>query len=134
MPAPKPLAALGLCLTLAAPLAAQGWDTIETFGGAWDTNWGDVWVMPTAYGYEGTYATDNGRFWLEFTDHVFEGYWAEDMADVRCDQPYMGSHYWGRLQLANSDSYPGIEMLWGYCGDGRIDKVWTFRERLPDGL
>jgi len=116
------------------PLHAQQFDTIETFGGAWDTSWGDVWVMPEGPGYEGTYEDDNGRFWLEFTDHVYDGYWAEDMADVRCSTPVMGSYYWGRLQLSNNSSYPGIQMLWGYCETGRVDKVWSFRERLPDGL
>ena len=116
------------------PLHAQQFDTIETFGGAWDTSWGDVWVMPEGPGYEGTYEDDNGRFWLEFTDHVYDGYWAEDMADVRYSTPVMGSYYWGRLQLSNNSSYPGIQMLWGYCETGRVDKVWSFRERLPDGL
>ena len=119
---------------LTSPATAQGWESIETFGGAWDTNWGEVWAMPSGPGYEGTYTEDNGRFWLEFTDHVFEGYWAEDMADVRCDVEYMGSYYWGRLQLANSNSFPGFQVLWGYCDTGRVDKVWEFRERLPDGL
>ena len=119
---------------LAMPLAAQQWESIETFGGAWDTNWGDVWVFPSEGGYEGTYTEDNGRFWLEYTGHVFEGVWAEDMADVRCDTPNMGSYYWGRLQLGNSNSFPGFRMTWGYCDTGRIDKVWTFRERLADGL
>lgn len=119
---------------LAQPAAAQGWESMETFGGAWDTGWGEVWVMPTASGYEGNYSEDNGRFWLEFTGHVFEGYWAEDMADVRCDTPYMGSYYWGQLQLANSNTFPGFEVLWGYCATGRVDKVWPFHERLPDGL
>ncbi|MEM7441173.1 MAG: hypothetical protein AAF393_16370 [Pseudomonadota bacterium] len=119
---------------IGTPAFAQDWDTIETFGGAWETNWGEVWVYEQGPGYEGTYEEDNGRFWLEFTGHVFEGIWAEDMADQRCDTQQMGSYYWGRLQLANSNKYPGIEMLWGYCDTGRIDKIWTFSERLPDGL
>lgn len=126
-----PLAAL----SLATVTNAQQWESIETFGGAWDTNWGDTWVFPAGPSeYEGTYEADNGRFWVAFTDHVFEGYWAEDMSNERCDYPMMGTYYWGRLQLANSANYPGIEMLWGYCDTGRIDKVWAFRERLPDGL
>ena len=121
--------------TLAAlPVSAQQWESIETFGGAWDTSWGDVWVMPTGPGYEGTYEDDNGRFWLEFSDHVFEGYWAEDHANERCDYPVMGSYYWARLELGNSGNWPGFRMLWGYCDWGRLDKEWTFRERLPDGL
>lgn len=121
-------------LLAAHPLHAQQWDTIETFGGAWDTNWGETWVMPGGPGYEGTYTEDNGRFWLEFTGHVFEGIWAEDMANERCDYEVLGSYYWGRLELANSNDYPGIQMLWGYCDWGPLDKVWTFHERLPDGL
>ena len=121
------------CLT-AIPAQAQQWESIETLGGAWDTNWGDVWVMPTASGYEGTYTDDNGRFWLEFTGHVFEGAWAEDHSNERCDYPVMGSYYWGRLEFSNSDQFPGFRMMWGYCDWGYIDKVWSFRERLPDGL
>ncbi|RME13869.1 MAG: hypothetical protein D6801_10390 [Alphaproteobacteria bacterium] len=129
-------AAFLACALLApGPTAAGQWESIETFGGAWDTDWGAVWAFPSGpSGWRGTYAEDNGRFWLEFTDHVFEGYWVEDKADVRCDTPLDGSHYWGRLQLGNSARFPGFEMLWGYCDTGRIDKVWTFRERLPDGL
>jgi len=130
----RTIAASVAALSIAAPLAAQQWESIETFGGAWDTGWGETWAMPTGPGYEGTYSDDNGRFWLEFTDHVFEGYWAEDMADQRCDVAYMGSHYWGRLRLGNSDSYPGFQMLWGYCDTGRVDKIWEFYGRLPDGL
>ncbi len=118
----------------ASSVAAQDWADIETFGGAWDTDWGETWVLPTNFGYEGTYTHDNGRFWLEFTGHVFEGYWAEGESNVRCDVEYMGSYYWGRLQLANSDHYPGITMLWTYCREERFDKVWSFTERLPDGL
>jgi len=128
------LAAAAL-LAAAQTGAAQQWETIETFGGAWDTNWGEVWAMPSGpSGYEGNYTEDNGRFVLEFTGHVFEGYWAEDMADQRCDRPVLGSYYWGRLELGNSNSYPGFQMLWGYCDHGRVDKVWTFKERLPDGM
>lgn len=126
------LAAAGLMAAL--PGQAQQWETIETIGGAWDTSWGEVWILPNGPGYEGTYTEDNGRFVLEFTDHVFEGYWAEDMADQRCSRPVLGSYYWGRLQLGNSDRFPGFRMLWGYCDDGRVDKEWVFRERLPDGL
>lgn len=128
------LTAAACAALFALPLQAQQWESIETFGGAWDTNWGDVWVFPSGPGYEGTYDTDNGRFWLEFTGHVFEGYWAEDLADVRCNAPYLGSFYWGRLELANSNNFPGFQMTWGYCDTGRVDKIWTFRERLPDGL
>ncbi|MEC3862884.1 hypothetical protein VK792_16440 [Mesobacterium sp. TK19101] len=120
---------------LAAPAThAQQWDTIASFGGAWDTNWGDTWVLTGGPGYIGTYTDDNGRFWLQFTDHVFEGYWAEDSSDYRCDYPVMGSYYWGRLELANSSRFPGIQMAWGYCDWGNLDKAWTFRERLPDGM
>lgn len=119
---------------LSQPLAAQDWASIETFGGLWDTNWGETWAWQTDYGYQGSYEADNGTFWLEFTGHVFEGYWAEGHSDQRCDVEYMGSYYWGRLQLANSARYPGVEMTWGYCRSGRVDKVWQFRERLPDGL
>lgn len=129
-------ALIATCLSLATVSAshAQQWENIETFGGAWDTNWGEVFAMPNGSGYEGNYTEDNGRFWLEFTDHVFEGIWAEDMADQRCATPRLGSYYWGRLQLGNSNSFPGFEMLWGYCDQGRVDKVWQFHERLPDGL
>lgn len=123
-----------IAILAAQPLHAQDWATIETFGGAWDTNWGEVWVIPNEYGYEGSYAEDNGVFGLEFDGHVFVGFWVEDMADVECATPFNGSYYWGRLQLANSDTYPGIEMLWGYFDTGRVDKVWSFYERLPDGL
>mgnify|MGYP001555096296 CR=1 FL=1 len=123
-----------LALLTAPPLHAQQWETIETLGGAWDTDWGEVWVFPRGPGYEGNYTEDNGRFWLEFTGHVFEGYWAEDHANERCDTPYLGSYYWGRLELSNSEHFPGFLMLWGYCDWGRIDKVWSFYERLPDGL
>lgn len=129
-----PIPAALLALLTAAPLAAQGWETIETFGGAWDTGWGEVWAFPTDGGYEGTYTEDNGRFRLDYTGHVFEGYWAEDIADQRCDTPVLGSYYWGRLELGNSDDFPGFRMLWGYCATGRVDKTWTFHERLPDGL
>lgn len=118
---------------IAAPALAQDWATIETFGGAWDTEWGEVWVMPTGPGYEGTYTEDNGRFWLEYTGHVFEGWWAEDHASVRCDVEYMGSYHWGRLEMSNSDHYPGIMMRWGYCR-GPAEHFWSFYERLPDGL
>lgn len=127
-----PVATAAILFTQTA--GAQPWDTIETFGGAWDSSWGEVWVMPGGPGYEGTYTGDNGRFWLEFTDHVFEGIWVEDMSNERCATPYAGSYYWGRLELANSTAYPGFQMLWGYCDTGRIDKVWEFYERLPDGL
>lgn len=120
-----------LTALVSTSVAAQ--ESIETFGGAWDTNWGEVWVFETLGGYEGTYSTDNGAFALEFTGHVFEGFWVEDMADVECAVPFQGSYYWGRLQLANSPKYPGFEMVWGYC-DGPVGRVWEFRERLPDGL
>jgi hypothetical protein len=126
--------AAAFSLLASHPAHSQDWATIETFGGAWDTNWGDVWVMPNQYGYEGTYTEDNGFFGLEFDGHVFVGFWLEDKSDQPCDVPFEGSYHWGRLELSNSDTYPGIQMLWGYCGSGRIDKVWSFRERLPDGL
>jgi hypothetical protein len=58
-----------LALLATQPLVAQQWESIETFGGAWDTNWGDVFAMPTQSGYEGNYTEDNGRFWLEYTGH-----------------------------------------------------------------
>lgn len=116
------------------PLAAEQLATIETFGGAWDTNWGDVWAAPTQFGYEGTYTVDNGYFGLEFDGHVFAGFWLEDKSDQPCDVPFEGSYHWGRLELSNSDKHPGIKMYWGYCGEGRIDKVWSFYGRLPDGL
>ena len=119
---------------IAPPLVAQDWASTQTFGGAWDTNWGETWVNPTSFGYEGTYTEDNGRFWVEFTDHIYEGYWAEDLSGERCDVEYMGSYYWGRLQLSDASTFPGIQMLWGYCRDGRVDKQWQFTERLPDGL
>ena len=123
-----------LALLATQPLAAQQWESIETFGGAWDTKWGEVFAMPTQSGYEGNYTEDNGRFWLEYTGHVFEGIWAEDMADQRCATPQLGSYYWGRLELGNSQNFPGFQMLWGYCDQGRVDKVWQFYERLPDGM
>ena len=126
--------AAAAALFMSQPLHAQQWESIETFGGAWDSSWGDVWVMPSGPGYEGNYTEDNGRFWLEFTGHVFEGYWAEDLSNERCDTPVLGSYYWGRLELGNSDAYPGFQMLWGYCDWGRVDKVWAFHERIPDGL
>ncbi len=128
------LPAAAIAFLSAQPLMSQQLESIETFGGSWDTNWGEVWVMPTNYGYEGTYTNDNGVFWLEFTDHVFEGYWAEDFSDRRCETQVMGSYYWGRLELGNSQRYPGFQMFWGYCDTGRLDKIWTFQERLPDGL
>lgn len=121
-----------LAAALASPLQAQ--ESIETFGGAWATAWGELWALPSAGGYQGTYEEDNGRFELEFTGHVFEGVWAEDLSDHRCAVPMLGSYYWGRLELGNSSSFPGFQMLWGYCDTGRVDKVWTFHERLPDGL
>lgn len=119
--------------SLALPVQSQELATIETFGGAWDTSWGDVWVMPSEFGYQGTYTEDNGFFGLEFDGHVFAGYWIEDESSQPCDTPFEGSYHWGRLELSNSDTYPGIDMYWGYC-DERIDKVWAFYERLPDGL
>lgn len=131
---PSPLATLTALFLTAVPAGAQQWESIETFGGAWATNWGELWAMPSPGGYEGTYDTDNGRFVLEFTDHVFEGIWAEDMSDQRCSYPMLGSYYWGRLELGNSANFPGFQMLWGYCDTGRVDKVWTFYERLPDGM
>ena len=131
----KHLTAALLALGLATPVAAQDWATITTFGGAWDTQWGEVFVMPTYGGsrYEGNYTEDNGRFVLDFDGHVFAGYWAEDMADIRCAQPVMGSFYWGRLEMANSTRYPGIQMLWGYCDDP-VSFEWQYFERLPDGM
>lgn len=129
----KPLRSLTVAALLTtAPAAAQ--ESIETFGGAWDTAWGEVWAFDQGPGYDGTYEEDNGRFLLEFTGHVFEGVWAEDMSDQRCATQMMGSYYWGRLELGNSDKYPGFQVLWGYCDEGRVDKIWTFYERLPDGL
>lgn len=135
----RPLAHAAL-LTLLLSLAPLGsralaQESIETFGGAWETDWGETWAFQSEDGaaYEGYYLSDNGRFVLEFTDHVFEGYWAEDMSDVECQTPLMGSYHWGTLQLANSEQYPGFEMVWGYC-DGPLDRVWSFTERLPDGL
>ncbi len=126
------LAVLAFCVASTAA-QSQMWESIETIGGAWDTKWGEVWILPGGPGYTGTYAEDNGRFELWFTDHVFEGVWAEELADIRCDTQVMGSYYWGRLELGNSNSFPGFQMLWGYC-DGRVDKEWPFYERLPDGL
>ncbi|MBK1636822.1 hypothetical protein [Rhodovulum adriaticum] len=128
------IAAAATALIWAPALQAQAWETIETFGGAWASDWGEVWVMPRAAGYQGTYEEDNGRFTLDYDGHVFVGYWAEDMSGQRCDVPLMGSYYWGRLELGNSSTYPGFRMLWGYCNQGPLDKVWTFYERLPDGL
>ena len=89
--------ALSFVLVPTHSARAQQAESIETFGGAWDTNWGEVWVTENGDGtYSGSYEEDNGRFWLEFTDHVFEGIWAEDLADIRCDTPKMGSYYWRR--------------------------------------
>lgn len=127
----RTLAALALS---ALPAFAEEWASIETVGGAWETNWGETWILPSENGYTGTYSEDNGRFELEFTDHVFEGYWAEDMSNEKCATRKLGSYYWGRLEMSNSDRFPGIQMLWGYCEEGRVDKVWSFLERLPDGL
>ncbi|MGH1367500.1 MAG: hypothetical protein ACRBCL_02715 [Maritimibacter sp.] len=126
------LASLLFASALAGPVCAQ--ESIETFGGAWDTAWGELWAMPSVSGYNGTYEEDNGRFTLEFTGHFYEGVWAEDMSDHRCAVPMLGSYYWGRLELGNSASFPGFQMLWGYCDTGRVDKVWAFHERLPDGM
>ena len=83
---------LATCATASA-LLAQQWESIETFGGAWDTNWGETWALPnsTGSGYEGTYTADNGRFVLEFDGHVFAGIWAEDLSNVRCATPQLGS-------------------------------------------
>lgn len=124
---------VGFAVMCASGAAAQDWETMETIGGAWDTEWGEVWVFQNGSRYDGNYSEDNGRFWLEFTDHVFEGYWAEDLSDVRCDVEYMGSWYWGRLELSNSDHFPGFLMRWSYCR-APVDRMWAFYERLPDGL
>lgn len=33
--------------------AAQDWETMETIGGAWDTEWGEVWVFQNGSRYDG---------------------------------------------------------------------------------
>ena len=125
--------AVALTVLALEPLQAEELATIETFGGAWETSWGEVWVTQTEFGYQGTYTEDNGFFGLEFDGHVFAGHWLEDKSNKPCDIPFEGSYHWGRLELSNSNTYPGIEMIWGFCNE-RIDKKWAFYERLPDGL
>lgn len=125
------LLALSAGISTNAALAQEAVNLVD-LDGRWDTAWGETTMKSTWTGYSGTYEEDNGRFVLEWDGGLMSGFWAEDEADEECSYEYMGTRYWGRLQLTASNQSPSFHMGWGYCDDGPIDKTWQFTKRFAN--
>jgi hypothetical protein len=83
--------------------------------GEWQTNFGMMTLDRSGTMVEGRYEHNNGRITGTLDGSVLRGFWFQDRADVRCERPKHGTHYWGRLKFV----FTGLRFTgnWGYCED-----------------
>lgn len=98
-----------LMLAPTAPAAAQSSE--------WTTDYGPL-ILTIRNGdhVTGLVPTYQGRIdaTLNRADRAIDGYWRQPTSEVRCDQAYEGSFYWGQVSwtLRRDGSLQG---QWGYC-------------------
>lgn len=104
--------ALAAFVLVAAPAMAAG-----PFHGAWDAGAYRMHLKQKGDRVRGTYEKHDGRIRGEVRGDTLTGIWIQSVADRRCYEKKMGSHYWGYLRVNLSRQGDNFDGRWTYCGD-----------------
>lgn len=79
----------------------------KDFSGAWNTNWGKMFLKQIGNGLNGTYEHDKGKIQGKVSDRFFEGTWSEAPS-------YKPPSDAGTVKLTLSEDGKSFSGKWGY--------------------
>lgn len=117
------------CRRFLAERGFTGGGSLASPEGTWTTSYGTMTFAPVAQGQTSATYDDGSRIRGTLAGRVLEGYWVQESSARRCETPYDGSFYWGRLRFEFSADWRSFSGTWSYCGDQPTSSGWSGSRR-----
>ncbi|MEW6035321.1 MAG: hypothetical protein AB1529_01795 [Candidatus Micrarchaeota archaeon] len=92
-----------------------------SFGGKWNSDWGEMTLLQNGPNVSGTYEHDEGRIAGTVSGKTLRGQWSENAGE----NAYLPPSNAGDVELNLSDDCNSIEGAWRYGSEGEFAGEWS---------